>query len=362
MDLYLLINIIFILFCILYACLEKIIKSSQSKYIVACFVVVFAIIAAARPLETRDTAGYVNGFFYIQPDRDYGITILQKYQGYELGYIWLVQFFKQFSNNYRIFFFIIALVGTAIAIKSLQSVYLRIVPNDKNSLGAISAVYFASFGLLYNAVSVRAGLAMSLCLMAIDLIEKKKKIRALLSFLIAFLFQRTVAVFVVIFLAIKIMPHFGKKIHFIIWAILGCLLVFVNSTTVLDGFTVIVNDLVEQYSINGVASYLTEFDTAVGLRDYFQWLLYGYFIFFQKKDSWYSKLLNVIMVGMVFVVFFHGIRAFSRVSDMFFLYTVPLLVSIWVNSGRKENTVNWLLCTCIWVVNAYLMLARVFAV
>lgn len=325
MDSYLLINIIFILVLFIYAYFDKYMHKSSSKIFITILIVIFSIIMAFRPIDTPDTAGYIDGFYLIQPKVDYNISYLEEYNNYEKGYIQLIQLFKYFSTNYKLFFFIIAFLGTYISIRAQFYLYQNLNPNVRIKYGLILAIYIALFGVLYNGISVRAGLSMGMGLMFIAEWVNKKRIKATLCILIAFAIQRTCIIMVVIWLIYLLIPSFKKKIYLLIWGVLGAILFLSDVSGFSAALANNINLLLLSTNINDYSSYLEEISSEKGLPFYFFWLVSGFLILIGDNSKIYNKYINIILAGVFIFCIFGGVRAIARVYDMFFLFLVPLL-------------------------------------
>lgn len=338
---YLLLNAGLIAVCYLYMKIEPRIREKQRKYIILILNVVASVLFAFRPVMTKDTAGYIDAFEQVGNFSGLGFSFLQKYQGYEYGYIYLMKIFRLFSNNYRCFFFIISFIGLWLAIYSLCFLTNKCWIGEENRIlsGGVLTFYIANFGFLYNGISVRAGLTLGLGLLAIVRLINKKYIRGMLLFIIAFSIQRTSILFVAIYLVIKFIPALKQKAHLVLWAISGAMLFsgFGNW-----GFTYIgalMDSLFTKYSISGYSAFLQTLDTSIGLRDVYMWLLYGFLVVISDNRKYIQKYLNVVMIGVLVIVFLHGVRAIARVYDMFFLFSIPLMASYYYRLGNHKQNV-----------------------
>lgn len=291
-----------------------------------------------RPLETKDTMGYVSGFKWISQCELNEINLLQKYSGYEYGFIFLIRILTELFPSYRIVFFLISFCGVSLSCYALIKLSEKIF-NKVELQGYIIAFYVASYGLLYNGISVRAGLAMGLCLFSVVLFLDKKYIKFALLLFCAFTIHRTSIFTLFIILAITVIPKLKKRTHYIIWLVLGIVLVFNLAEGIMLPVVSGVLELIEKLSISGYSSFLREYELAVGIRDYYYWALYGVFITLSSNDDYSQKYLNVIMLGTLVVACFYGIRAISRAYDYFFLFMVPIAFELIANNQRGNGLV-----------------------
>lgn len=325
MSVYILLNIIFVIFSIVYIRIEPKIKSKDRRYIIWFLIIIFSALMAIRPLETPDTPGYAQNFYYFKSGQKYSVNFFQKYMGYEYGFIYLIRFFKLFSSSYRLFFFCTAFLGTSLAVFGFKQLSDRIAESNRKRYAPLFAIYISSFGLLYNGISIRAGLAMGMSVMAINLILDKQWIKGAILFLAALTIQRSVILFIIIFCAIKFVPAFRRQTHIFIWLFSGCILFTGYGDKFFSYMVKILNTIIIKFQMSAFGSYLIDIGGGIGIRTTYFWSLYGILVLFLLYSKRYSKYLNVIMFGVFIIVFMHGVESIARAYDMFYLFLVPLL-------------------------------------
>lgn len=340
--------------------MEPFIKQKEKKYLFGFFIVLFSLLMAFRPVETKDTLNYINGFNNAQSLPIYGINLLQKYDGFEWGYIYLNYLFREFSDNYRIFFFLVTIVGITLSLYALISLSCKAGMGEINQFSLIFSAYISYFGILYNGISVRAGLSMGLGLVALEWMLNDKWIKSLAFILLAISIQRAAVLFVIVYFIIRFFPILKMKIHFFIWFVLGIVLFSGGGSRVLIFVLDILNNIIARFHISGFGAYLAELDIGVGIRDIYLWLLYGIFIFFICDSQYYMKYLNVILVGTLIVVFLHDIRAIARVYDVFYLFMIPILAIIYNEKSVLTMESKKLLIIGIMCANSMVMLKLCF--
>ncbi len=362
MRFYLLLNIAFIIMSVLYIKIEPKIKNKDRKYVIWFLLILYSILMAIRPLETADTSGYAQSFYYFQSGQKYPVNFFQKYMGYEYGYIYLIHFFKIFSNSCRLFFFFTAFLGTSLAVFGLKQMSDKIAVKDSGMYAPVFAIYIASFGFLYNGISVRAGLAMGMGIMAVNLGLSRKWFRGLILMFVALTIQRSAILFIFVFFAIKYMPALQRKTHILIWLTSGLLLFSGYGDKLFPYIAEILNVIILRFQMSAFGSYLLDVNSGIGIRTTYFWLLYGILILFLFYSKSYRKYLNVIMLGTFIVVFMHGVGSISRAYDMFYLLLVPLLGAMYNETSnliymKSERRIKIL---TIVTINSMLMLKLCF--
>lgn len=359
MKIYFLLNIVFIIICVWYMFIEQKIMRKQRIFLLWTLIFEFSILMAMRPLETKDTIYYVDAFNFFSSEQSYNVNFLQKYNGSEFGYIYLIRIFKRISLNYRLFFFLISFLGTSLSIFGLKRLLEKIDLTKEYAYGSVLVLYVSKFGFLYNGISVRAGLSMGIGVVAICLMLEKKRISSVLLFFFAFTIHRTSVLFAVIYLIVKFMPRLKKKTHIWMWTITGIMLMSGFGSTILHFIVKFLNLIIIKFNITGYSGYLAD-SMGLGKRDIFNWCLYGMLIFFCISSEYYERYLNVILCGVILIVFMHDIRAFSRAYDMFYLFIVPTFGALFVNGSYKMLRRQELLILSVISVNAVIMLKLSF--
>lgn len=337
MSVYLALNVVFIIFSVAYIKIEPRIKSDDRKYVMWFLIIIFSVLMAARPLDSPDTAGYVENFYCIEPGQRYPINLLQKYMGYEYGYVYLISFFRVFSNSFRLFFFLTAFAGTSMTVFGLKHLGDKILAKESRVFAPVFAIYISGFGLLYNGISVRAGLSMGLGVMAVDFILDRKWMRGVLLLFLAFTIQRFSILFLPIIFAIKFLPKFTRESHVQIWFLGGAIMFTGLAGKVIPYLADMINGVSSKFQISGVSSYLMDVSEGIGIRDTYFWFLYGGLVVFLFYNKNYGKYLNVIMLGSFIIVFMYGVRAISRAYGMFYLFIVPLLSVMYNEDSGSVN-------------------------
>lgn len=371
MWLFLLLNTLIVIISLVF---HNYIKESQRRFVMVILMIEFALLMATRPVETPDTQIYIRGYLRASWNWLSDFNILKKYGDvYEYGYIILMLLFKNITDNSTIFFFFTTIVGLGITIYSLNY-FTNLIENDntdelsdKNVIKDNSSIniltvfsfYICSFGLLYNGISVRAGLSMGLGLLSVILFLKKKRIISLLTLLIAFCIHRTSILYIVVLLLIIFAPEMSKKAHWIIWSICG-LLLFTNFGSFLYSkiIPLLVNFMIGN-SING-SLYLTEASSGVtaGHTSILRWFIYGFLIFFSLDSKYYKKFLNCISVGILIMSLFNGVTAISRAYDVFLMFSVPMYYSLYKHKSDliHNNRIKKAVIYGALFLNFYIML------
>ena len=308
-------------------------------------VIAAAILFAFRPENTKDTMGYIESFNGSKLRLNTDISLLQKYGGYEIGYIYLMQLFRLITTNYRVFFFFISFVGLAGTLYGLNRLSVGAIGakgdgNSKPLIGAVLALYISNYGFLYHGISVRAGLSFALGIMCFLHLRMNKRFTGLEYLILAFVIQRTSFLFLVAYIIYRYLPPIKKTIHLIIWALSGLLMISGIASMALISIIKVMLSIIERFGISGYGAYFMTLDVAVGLTDIYKWLLYGLLVVICDTQESNQRYLNIVMAGSLIVVFLHDVRAISRAYDIFYLFIIPLLVQFYNRKMRYTSILS----------------------
>lgn len=346
---YVILNVLLLIMAVIYMIGEENIVVSQRKYVATIIVLFSAFLFSMRPADTKDTLGYINNYTNAEQFSNANITVFQKYKGYEIGYIYLMRFFKNITDNYRFLFFFIALTGILLSVCSLKGIVGQLDRTTSNVLesnrddtyfyfGTILVLYLCGYGMLYNGISLRAGFSMGLSLFAICEALKRKRVVALIYFFLAFLFQRSTAFFLFFaFLILRFFPRQSRKVHACVWVISGLIMFSGLSGIILPYIVSSLQTIILKFGISGYNAFLVTLDNNIGIRDIFYWALYGFLIIICDESNTMQKYLNVVMFGELIVTFLYAVRAVARAYDLFYLFDIPILYKYYNNITQNNN-------------------------
>lgn len=324
-------NIILLLICFLYCIVESQIKKNERKYVLFIIMLGFSFLMACRPTETKDTLNYIKIFENLDISTKYPFHLFERYQeefGVEYGFLHLAQFIKKLHLNYNHFFFIVAFFNIIISVNCLQRMKNYILPEESKGrelYGAVLAGYVAYVGVLYNGIGIRAGLSISISLMAFDCYIRKKYIKTAIYGIIALSFQRICVVLLLALAANKLFQIKSKKQCMGIWLAQGFFLLLNIGDYFLNIIAGIVRYFYFRSGFNGYSGYLYNFDSSVGKIDWLIWLVIGVCIWAWADEKCYKFFLRIVLLGGWIIVFLHGIRAISRMYDYFIIFSIPVL-------------------------------------
>ena len=321
--------LLYICVCLIYCIFENKIEKKSKGYILAALFVAFALLMAMRPITMKDMPNYIRFFEMIDPNKIYSFSLIRRYEGFEYGYLYLMWLFKKICDNYRMFFGLIALFNVTVSVYCLTKIQKRMLASfkvNKHYYGITLLGYISYAGVLYNGITIRAGISITFILMAIRFCFDKRYLKTTMCLLMAFIFQRTSVIVLFVAIIANFLKKWGdQRKYIVIWMFQGILLFLNAGKYFLNLFIKVTTYFLNCLNINGFSGYLQGFDLQVGKIDWLVWFLVGIAIFLYMNEVHYKFFLEILLFGMWIIVFFYGIRAISRLYDYCIIFIVPVL-------------------------------------
>ncbi|MFZ5198062.1 EpsG family protein [Enterobacter kobei] len=173
-----------IVLCVTYV--SSLIKKKSFDYLIQ--IILFIMSAFISPHVSHDFQNYFNGYYNLS--NGFFPEPLSKV---------IFNGAKKLGFDISVSFFVLAILSIFLKIKALRNLGLPI--------SLFMLIYFSKLFLLLDLTQVRAGVAVSLCLLAFDSYTKNKKINAALYIFFAFLFHLSSIMYFVIFLFNRNKPN-----------------------------------------------------------------------------------------------------------------------------------------------------------
>lgn len=335
--------IIFILGCFVFSSIERHFKIKFAKWI---FIIPFCFLVANRSENVPDTAVYIEFFKSIDTSKDISGVF-----GFEIGFEYLGKIIKVlFGNSPTMFMGIISMINLLIIDYSINRInkllYIEQNINEENFLKNSRfsgnhdysiiplTLYISFFGLYFNSIVLRVGIALSLIVLASTFaIKPHKKLKdylvICLLLTLGYFFHATAIFGVIIILISLFKKTFKLGTHMWIMIVLGAIYILNLSSTlgnkVFDNILNIntLNSLTDKlYSYSGDITY----DSGVAVKYIFFWIMGLFLIIFNSTISSkiFSRYLNIYTAGIVIYSLFRSVLLLERVTDFFLTFSFIL--------------------------------------
>jgi len=321
------------------------ISVKHKRLLLLIFVVSSSFFVSFKPMEVKDTARYLEVFGsnhslqYII--NNYDVRYGNRYMGLDIGFVLYMFFIKGLGITFRGFVFVNSIISLTIFIVGINSLCNEKKTKVNVDILRVAMLFMIMYGFHYSAIVLRGGLSIGLGICAVaESMKKKKKLwliilllalsmsvqsMGLLNIIPVFICMRDIrisrknAMIVLTFVFVWFLFNIGS----IVTPVIAQLLLRFLSWSPLVGFSTKVNDA----------------DYRVGLRDWLMWIISVILIYFSEdKNNRKMNLKMSMTCGMVLLCFGYPFRAFSRVVDYLFVYSVPV---IYVNmEEHKRNSVT----------------------
>lgn len=307
----------------------------------------FLCMIAFRPSTVRDTIPYINLFnsmesyqFTFGLGRHVGVA-----GGMELGFANLCKLTSLISSSYQVFFFVVALLTVGVGVLATMLISSKM----NNTLSLFQQrilpafiLFVSYYGFMYTGIVLRAGLAISFCLLAYAMIFRKRYVFALFAFLIAFSFHNSALIFLVIIVAYVVLPVGDIKTYRVIALSITGLYILRFFDLFMSLVIKAAQLIASQFSFVRIfESYLRH---GFGASSFLKTILFFMFEFIfltfcldEKISKKQKKNLNVIMVVSITAGLFGSLPLVYRVIDVLFIIIIPSLYYALISMSPEET-------------------------
>lgn len=299
-------------------------------------ILTLSLVFAIRPFSVfTDTNAYRDVFEAIKLNDNIGFSLIRSYSklDVEYGFYYLSWAIKHITKDFRVYFFIIALLQVL-----FFSLYIHEKYDDPRKRQMVSAYTYPFFGLLYMGITFRAGLEIVMMLYALELIKNnKKKMLAIVIMVLAFSIHRMAIIFIFLWAIYKFVPKLKVSTYRAIWIMSG-LLLLIHSVTLSELIMFLFTKLVSKtvfykmyYGYIDAGMYKSLWTTKLPVRYLFFWFI-GTIVILELKNQLYLKknyrYLNIYIFGVMLLALFFFFPGGSRVIDYFLLPIILLYTEL----------------------------------
>lgn len=295
----------------------------RKRYIIICSVILFAMIACMhRSVGSGDAQWYYNNWEYMSQLSWDQFLYIQKYFDIEKGYlytVWLLS--KPFRNPQFIFVF----YGLLVAV----SVGKFIDKNCENTI--VGFVMFNCLGLWgFMVQGLRQGIAMCICLLAIEYCKQRKPVKFLMIVLLATMFHASAVAFVIVY----VFSYFEMNPKGYIAAGVGMAVSFVLMEEIFSMVNYLINDT---YTTDATERTSGGF---VSLAIYILIIAAILFFYRGKKTASIETKLFFYMLCCGFITFAmrYSINTITQRIAYYFMFSqIPMMSQVTLMLKRKDR-------------------------
>ena len=313
-----------------------------------------SVVIGLRDFSVQDTENYAALYSGITAFDLSSISLFS----FEPGFQYYTHFLKKIAGgNLNGYFFLLALTNYVFIYFALNNWGKWHTPDNKKLNSVLFLVLYSSFfGMFYNAIVVRAGLALSILLLATSLLSKsqlnyKDLFFAGCFFVVALSFHYSSFLGIVACVIYRIGGRKSSKIYIIIWNLLFLIFILRLSPYVvyiLLGGIISVFGMFDGTDLAKYSYYLDELyklTYAIPYRGVFYFVIGWFFIHYKTNNILYYKALNVYLVGLLGTALFYSIEQISRITDYFLIYSIFLLYILFERYLDRKSGALLYLCT-----------------
>lgn len=323
MNLYLIFIVFFISILFSYT------SNNKNKYYIYWGVsIMFSLLVGTRNISVPDTINYLEFYESIS----FGNMEIMSYFSFEPGFQILSQILKLLTfGNSILYFSFISIINCIILLFSIKN-----FDQEENFNPTLLLIlYFSFFGLFYNAIVIRAGLAISVIVytISLDYLSKRKpisklRLKTIILFIVAISLHYSSVIGIVSYYIYKIPVKFTKNSYIILWSIFLLLALSSISEFVVNSSIKLIISLFNLFEDTDFSKYsyyisdLYELNNTLPYRVLFQFIIFLVCVLLKQNiNSINGRLLNIYLVGLILSSLFFSIEQLSRITDYFLLYS-----------------------------------------
>lgn len=332
-------------------------KSSHNYKAIALFIFSISFLIACRSISVPDTKGYLEYYNSLTGFESF------LFYTFELGFQYYTYILKSFLGDHdRLYLFCITLINSIFIFDALRRIQRLSNDNENQNINLLLlglVLLFSYYGLFYNAITIRAGIAMIFYLQAFSYVCKDNLttsdiVKIFVISFVSFFFHKSSVIFWLILFVARFMPRCSKRTYLLV-VFFSCLIFFSRlNLFLLNVFTSTIEkiiDLISSTSLNSIAFYREVMDEAeTGLSFKFMFQLFSGFLFltlrFESMPRIYFRFLNIYYIGLLLGAFLAPITMMYRVLDYFLILTFILYV-FWAQSSKYSLRTIFLISSCV---------------
>ncbi len=353
-------------------CCNYRINEKQIKVVLLLLILANALIGAVRPEGTQDTSVYNqvydNSLAYLSSVHITSIFDLfanRSYKSIEIAYIFLMAPFRYFLKSPVFFYFVQGLVSNSLMLYGLNllcryllnanelKLKLTAIPYN-NRLLQLYSLYVLFCGILYTSSAIRAGLSVSLGLIAVgNFLLKRNRIVSIILFLCSILLHTTSIILIPILLIIKLTRVRFSINTTIVICLMFLFMYFMRIARYIVGYiTSGVSWLLDFANVHAFRSYITNLDYKLPLREGAIIAIVCFFLVLAYyKTKRVDKLTIIVVLGVCMFVIAYPVPALARLLYIFSLFLLPIVVSSTEVSKCNSDVIHY--CSILFYVPQY---------
>ena len=312
--------------------------------------IIFAYFIGIRTSDVPDTEAYI--LFYNETN-PFSLSDFNN-SSFEIGFQVLTKILKILTGgNVSYYFMSVCLINF-----TLLNFTLKNFTNNKGSFIIIGLnLYIAFFGLFYNGIVMRQGLALSFICYAVSLIylsnetnSKVEKMKVVICLVLAFFMHLSSIIGIVVWFLFKNMKGKSNKYYTII-LVLSVLIYFSKLGLIfLSIFTAFLDFLFSFFHGTQFAKYLfyqallEDITFEVSFKILFFYFVALLILLIHFKDNLLKQniLFRIYMIGVILVSIFGFIGQISRILDYFLIFSVFVLYKEFLRIEKFDSRLLFL--------------------
>lgn len=299
-------------------------KNAKRTYIIMCGLILFLMIALRHySLGSVDSAAYYNNWITLRNTSWSSLRIMIPESDMESGYLFTVWCLSRVFPSAQ---FVFVLSGLLFSIAICRVVYLN---SDNVMISMLMCICLGLYTFMIQ--GLRQGIAIAICLLAIESCKRRRIIPFLLLVLLASLYHRTVIVFILVYFVYGFKLSSKTKL-----AMVGVMAILLALSPVITEYG---NEFLDREYYNAVES-----GAVVAVLTYV--IIVAVAILFLNEHNSSEKdalFVWILVFGMAFYLMrYFGTQAMERISFYFLIGQAIVLPTAVNKLERRSRNITYL--------------------
>lgn len=336
----------------------KIIKYRES--VIISIVIIYSVVIAIGPNTVPDKSGYEFIFSLISITHDYGFDLFDEVYTVEYGFLYWIIIIKTIINDSGFFYFCNTLCTVGVFMCAIKRIDMML--NLRINRALLLAMYVSYYGVYYNSIAIRQGLAMSMCVLALSYFLEKKYIIAVILLFIGFLFHRLaiLGIFTIFCYYFAKKRIISEKVYFGVLVLLLAKYLFDTSTGInplIYDLLLMVLSILNLDTVYGAwLEDMSGLMSAMSVTNLYVFFLVGCVCWVSRKNENMRPFVFICYTGLLISVLLANMKASCRIYDFFLFYYLIILTSAQIKKRERQ-----IIPIAIIIANLVLISATLFS-
>ncbi len=323
------------LLCIIMRIMQGAISKQQQWIEIFFFVIIVALISAYRPLDMSDTGDYEYLYRNIGNVDFNNLGLFARiilhggarsdYINVEVGFCLLMRYASYMGLSFRLFSFSLSIVISLVTLMGLFNISKYLQKESIDRITILNA-YLLFDCFRATSVTIRAGISIAFCLVAIgNLLQKKGLTISAVSFILAVYLHNASVLIIPIATLLLLHISISKRTFMCIWLISMMVMLLNLSQRIYPLFMEVI---ISTLKFSGIEKFVLSAGNTrlfVPIRHLVLNFFAGFVALFTYTNEKRNATMSfIVLCGIVLFALGYPMKSSYRITEYFFLFLIPL--------------------------------------